>query len=693
MNLRGASPTLMGHALVNMLKLVLGAICIALAQPVFAQSTFTYAVTNDGTINGATTCAAPLVRNFSVSDNFTVADVNLGFFATHTWRGDIRVTLQSPNGTRVQLVDGEVNNTNGDNLNVLLDDSATIIVNATNITAAHSTTNPPPFENFRRPNSALSAFAGGPSAGTWRMEICDIFSGADNGDFRHAELILTSLPSNVADLSLTKSLIGSPPVQGGTARWRLTVTNAASSPETATGVVVRDNLPAGFTFSSASGDGSFNSANRQWSVGTLAPGQSASLTISGSISSATGSTVTNTAEIIASSVPDIDSTPNNGVTSEDDFASSSFVVQSGRAPGVPPILSCPAGFSVFDWDNVGTWSAGSTDNTYAFGTFGNIRFQLSNDGAYVSNAGFGGQTPNIGSTFQGGLNPAEDTLTIVSNQTNRTGDVEIAITLPRAFSGLQFSIFDVDFGANQFADRVEVVGSNGGSSVTPTMTNGNVNFVSGGNVIIGDGASGSNDALGNVVVTFSQAVDRVIIRYGNHTTAPVDPGQQGIGLHDLTVCNPFTTLNVSKVSSLISDPVNGATNPKAIPGALVQYLITVTNTGSEAADADSVVVWDDGPADAKMCLIGRAGGPVIFSDPGANSGLNYAYGGAGSVAGDLAVTTDDLEFSSNDGATFNYVPSQDGDGCDTAITDFRVRPGGAFAPGGNFTITVRYRIE
>lgn len=39
------------------------------------------------------------------------------------------------------------------------------------------------------------------------------------------------------------------------------------------------------------------------------------------------------------------------------------------------------------------------------------------------------------------------------------------------------------------------------------------------------------------------------------------------------------TISVTKVSNIVSDPVNGATNPKAIPGALVEYCILITNTG------------------------------------------------------------------------------------------------------------------
>ncbi|MFL0356921.1 proprotein convertase P-domain-containing protein [Erythrobacter sp. GH1-10] len=674
----------LGSAIGRLLVVVL---CMAFAQPAHSQTTSSFSNTTSGTVNGTTICSSPLVRNFTVASNFTVADVNIGILVAHTWRGDLQFTLQSPAGTRVQLTNGDTSSVSGDNFNVLLDDSASQIVNTDSATGNHAnpSTFSPPYQNTFRPRSALSAFNGQSSAGTWRLEICDLFPAQDNGTFRRADLYLTSQPSNFADLSLSKVLVGSPPIQGGTATWELTVRNSSSSTQTADGIVVRDTFPGGFSLVSASGSGSFDAATRNWSVGSLAPGVLKTLTLTGTISSAAGTTINNIAEITASSVVDIDSTVNNGVTGEDDYASSSFVVQSGRSTGIPPVLSCPAGRSVFDWDTIPGWTAGSVDNSYAFSAFGNIRFQLGNNGSYVNNPVWGGQPPLVNNYYTGGLSVPQNSLLVVSDQSNQSGLVTITITLPRSFTGLQFSIFDVDFGSNQFADRVQVTGSNNGAAVTPTLTNGNVNSVSG-NVAIGNGASDSDQGLGNVVVTFTQAVNSVTIRYGNHSTAPTNPGQQGVSIHDIAVCNPSATLSVAKVSSVISDPTNGSSNPKPIPGALVEYLITVSNSGPDAVDANSVIVWDDGPADAKMCLIGRAGGPIIFNDSGGSSGLTYTFASPGSL-------TDGLEFSDDDGANYNYTPVSDGSGCDTQITDFRVRPTGAFAAGGTFTITIQYMIE
>jgi uncharacterized repeat protein (TIGR01451 family) len=60
---------------------------------------------------------------------------------------------------------------------------------------------------------------------------------------------------------------------------------------------------------------------------------------------------------------------------------------------------------------------------------------------------------------------------------------------------------------------------------------------------------------------------------------------------DYTVSAP--TLAVTKQSRIVSDPVNNLTNPKAIPGAVVEYCIVVVNSG--AAAADSVAVSDTLP--------------------------------------------------------------------------------------------------
>ena len=568
------------------------AMALVVAPAARAQTTTTYSSTTGGAISNGTPCSSPLVRNFTVSTSYIVGDVDLGVLATHTWRGDLRITLQSPAGTRVQLVNGDTNNISGDNFNVRLNDGGAQTVNADGNTVTHSTS-APPYQNDFSPNSPLSAFNGENAQGTWRLEICDQYPQADNGNFVRADLYLTSLPANYADLSLTKSVSSAAPATGSSISYTLAVTNASGSPATATGVTVLDTLPAGFSFTSATGFGSYNSTTGVWTVGSVPPGATRTLTISGTVNATSGATILNSAEITASSAPDIDSTPGNGATGEDDYAAASFTVSGSRVAGVPPVLICPAGSTLHDWDSV-SWFAGTTSRSYALTAIGTMNFNIAiSGGSFLSNATYGGQSPTRQNVVTGGLSPAQYSIFEIVDFTSQAGVVTSTISLPTAVPGAQFTLFDIDYASGQFADRVTVTGSINGTIVYPTLTNGVANYVVG-NSAYGDATSADGSANGNVVVTFAAPVDTITIEYGSHSLAPANPGQQGMAIHDINFCRPVANLLIAKTSSIVSDPVNGTTNPKAIPGATMRYCLLVTNGGS--ATATAIYVADPLPA-------------------------------------------------------------------------------------------------
>jgi uncharacterized repeat protein (TIGR01451 family) len=568
------------------------AMALVVAPAARAQTTTTYSNTTGGAISSGTPCSSPLVRNFTVSTSYIVGDVDLGVLATHTWRGDLRITLQSPAGTRVQLVNGDTNNISGDNFNVRLNDGGAQMVNTDGNTATHSIS-APPYQNDFSPNSPLSAFNGENAQGTWRLEICDQYPQADNGNFVRADLYLTSLPANYADLSLTKSVSSAAPATGSSISYMLAVTNASGSPATATGVTVQDTLPAGFSFTSATGFGSYNNTTGVWTVGSVPPGTTRTLTISGTVNATSGATILNSAEITASSAPDIDSTPGNGATGEDDYAAASFTVSGSRVAGVPPVLICPAGSTLHDWDSV-SWSAGTTSGSYALTAIGTMNFNIAiSGGSFLSNATYGGQSPTRQNVVTGGLSPAQYSIFEIVDFTSQAGVVSSTISLPTAVPGAQFTLFDIDYASGQFADRVTVTGSFNGTIVYPTLTNGVANYVVG-NSAYGDATSADGSANGNVVVTFAAPVDTITIEYGSHSLAPANPGQQGMAIHDINFCRPVANLLIAKTSSIVSDPVNGTTNPKAIPGATMRYCLLVTNGGS--ATATAIYVADPLPA-------------------------------------------------------------------------------------------------
>jgi uncharacterized repeat protein (TIGR01451 family) len=65
-------------------------------------------------------------------------------------------------------------------------------------------------------------------------------------------------------------------------------------------------------------------------------------------------------------------------------------------------------------------------------------------------------------------------------------------------------------------------------------------------------------------------------------------------------------LSVQKASTVVSDTFNGTTNPKAIPGATVEYAVTVTNTGTVAATGLSLA--DPLPANTTFVQNGYSSG-------------------------------------------------------------------------------------
>src|SRR3546814_1869736 len=77
-----------------------------------------------------------------------------------------------------------------------------------------------------------------------------------------------------------------------------------------------------------------------WSVGSIPAGVTRTLTISGTVTATAGASVTNSAEISASSAFDYDSTPGNGAAGEDDQDSATFTVSGTRVAGTPPTLVC-----------------------------------------------------------------------------------------------------------------------------------------------------------------------------------------------------------------------------------------------------------------------------------------------------------------------------------------------------------------
>jgi len=96
------------------------------------------------------------------------------------------------------------------------------------------------------------------------------------------------------------------------------------------------------------------------------------------------------------------------------------------------------------------------------------------------------------------------------------------------------------------------------------------------------------------------------------------------------------TIAVVKSSTVISDPVNGTSNPKALPGAVIQYCLVVNNTGS--ASATGVTLSDAIPSNTTYVA-----GSIRIAAAGTTSACTVSSGtnipDSGNAGGDFNVTT------------------------------------------------------
>ena len=156
------------------------------------------------------------------------------------------------------------------------------------------------------------------------------------------------------------------------------------------------------------------------------------------------------------------------------------------------------------------------------------------------------------------------------------------------------------------------------------------------------------------------------------------------------VCLELSTdpvLQVVKVAQVVSDPINGTTDPRAIPGAAMRYTVAVTNTGLGTIDAGTVVITDGIPPNTEMYVSTASGDPVTFTDGSTPSGLTFNY-------------ATDVSYTNLPGGVgpYVYTPVPDAQGFDVAVTGFRVNPSGPMdgSSGGNnpsFNLSFTVRIQ
>jgi hypothetical protein len=147
------------------------------------------------------------------------------------------------------------------------------------------------------------------------------------------------------------------------------------------------------------------------------------------------------------------------------------------------------------------------------------------------------------------------------------------------------------------------------------------------------------------------------------------------------------TLTIVKSSTVLSDPINGATNPKMLPGAIVRYTLTVANSGTSTVDNNSIFILDTLPS---QISVGSAATPTFANGtPTANlalpaTGVRYS-----------SQTTPPATFAACSAAPHNYTPVS---AYDPLVKHVCIRPTGTMAASAgagqpNFSVSFQAQIK
>jgi hypothetical protein len=244
------------------------------------------------------------------------------------------------------------------------------------------------------------------------------------------------------------------------------------------------------------------------------------------------------------------------------------------------------------------------------------------------------------------------------------------------------------FSTDQFTVRINQLST----VVASATTTGATNVVTGGDTGLVQLNAGTAYTLDEIMsgpgslTQYTRTLACVNGTNGVTTTFPTSvPGNITPVLGDVITCTITNTrlagnatLVVTKTSTVLSDGISAA-NPKSIPGARVQYTITVQNTGNLAVDANTIVIADPFPPDFTM----DASTPMTMNL--GNSGLN-AFNQAAMVT-----------YSSQSGGGVPYTAAL-GTGYNTLLTGLRFQPSGTMAAAttagpSSFSFTFTGRVD
>ncbi len=286
----------------------------------------------------------------------------------------------------------------------------------------------------------------------------------------------------------------------------------------------------------------------------------------------------------------------------------------------------------------------------------------------------------------GGGATASDVLTVLDRPTVAKAFSPASI-VPGGLSTLTITLINSNTSTNvsgvAFTDTYPSNLVNAATPAAGTTCGGTLTAAGGGNSIALSG--GTIPAGGSCTVTVNVTSSTTGSYINTLAAGSVSSANAGASLSPasgtLTVAGT-PSLVFLKTVAVYSDPVNGTSSPKNIPGAEVDYTLMVTNTGSGAVDSNTLTIIDPIPANTEL-FVGDLGGGLPFVFVNSSSGLAC-------VAGCMDVSTD--------GGT-NWIPVPGGPYA-PAVTHLRFRPSGSMSgdasagpPSPSFSLQFRVRVQ
>jgi mucin-19 len=301
-------------------------------------------------------------------------------------------------------------------------------------------------------------------------------------------------------------------------------------------------------------------------------------------------------------------------------------------------------------------------------------------GTFVNNSGnmsglSAGMTNSVNATIVVNALPGlTKAFSVASMGAGQTATLTFTVTNSTGAPAQTGRTFSDAFPANLLIAAVPNVVNGCGGTPTITATAGAGTFVIGG--------TGVNSAVGPSTCTISVDVTSSIAGSYVNGAAQVTTANMNNDVTNQTLTvTSSPSLMFFKTVVVYSDPANGTTDPKFIPGAVAMYTLRVINSGTGSVDLNTTVITDPIPANTALFVNdigGTPAGPVSFTQGVPSSTLTYT-------------APADVSYSNDGGTTWTYVPVAGTDGCDPLVTNFRLNPKGTFV-GSNASFDLNFRV-